>query len=559
MRIRQSKIWILFLITVITFGALTVLTPLGGDDLRYHCMFVNEDIDPSHLVKSMRDVVDSNIVHFRYVNGRALIHLIIQTITGITGKLPFNILNPLFFAAYIALICQLGIRRISCRALILTIGLLTFLMPTFYMEYLWMCGAINYLWSSVFVLLFLLLLRNTEGKKTKDYCWWKLTLLILFAFITGGLHEGITVPLCAGLVIQELLIGYKKKSFDRRSLRPWLILAFMIGALICTMSTIQRAHNQYESFAGSLQERWDCGVFIWSRLRLTYLMVVVFLIALWRKKVGFKTFIKENIVYLIAIVCSMAIAFYTGLNYVRISYAAELFSLILILQLLDRFRFSKRVKNGFTAFVTLILLSFYGILLYYTFINYKQHSTLTEQMSNGSQIVTFQYINIPTYLNTYINPTVGLGVEDKPWYLDPDNEMCKVNATIYGLDYVVFMPETLSEMLNNYPDGFEEFTDCGDLPFYTKCIEQDKAIKKIIYNLREAKPEEIPFYYRPFSRFFDKYKKGEYTIELTTLLYNNQLYLFVPKLDKELDDRLTEITIVNEEIQPSASSKEQKE
>ena len=74
MRIRQSKIWILFLVTVIAFGALTVLTPLTGDDLRYHCMFANYDIDTSRLVKSMKDVIASNIVHFKYVNGRALIH-----------------------------------------------------------------------------------------------------------------------------------------------------------------------------------------------------------------------------------------------------------------------------------------------------------------------------------------------------------------------------------------------------------------------------------------------------------------------------------------------------
>ena len=161
--------------------------------------------------------------------------------------------------------------------------------------------------------------------------------------------------------------------------------------------------------------------------------------------------------------------------------------------------------------------------------------------------MTFQYVNIPTYLNDYINATVGVGVENDLWYLDPDSEMCKVYATIYGLDYMLFMPETLYEMLNNYPEGFEEFTDCGELPFYTKHVDKNVGIKEIIYNLREAEPEEIPFYYRPFSRFCDQYKKREYTIGVTTLLYNNQLYLFVPKLDKDIDDRLTEITIVKDE------------
>ncbi len=547
MRIRQSKIWILFLVSVIVFGALTVLTPFTGDDLRYHCMFANYDIDTSRLVKSMKDVIASNIVHFKYVNGRALIHLIIQTFTGVTGKLPFNILNPLFFAAYIALISQLGIRRITCRALVLTIGLLTFLMPTFYMEYLWMCGAINYLWSSVFILLFLLLLKNTEGKNTKDFRWWKLTLLILFAFIVGGLHEGITVPLCIGLVVHELLIWHKKKSFDWHLLRPWLILAFIIGALICMGSTIQRAHNQYESFMGSLQERWDCGVFIWSKLRLTYLMVVVFLIAVWRKKVGFKTFIKENIVYLIAIVCSMAIAFYTGFHYVRISYAAELFSLILIIQLADCFKLSRRIKNRVTLLFSVIIIAFYAVVLYYSCINYSQHVALTKQLKSGKQIVTFQYADSPSLVNEHMCRTIGIDKDDELWYLDPDIELCKVYATIYGLDYMLFMPETLYEMLNNHPDGFEEFTDCGNLPFYTKRIEKDMIVKDVIYHLREAKPEEIPFYYRPFKQFSDDYKDITYTIIPTTLLYNDQLYLFVPKLKKNLDDRLTEITIVTEE------------
>ncbi|MBQ4444928.1 MAG: hypothetical protein IJL29_10760 [Prevotella sp.] len=545
MRISQSKVWIFLIVISILHGLLTVLSPYSGDDLRYHCMFVNVDIDPNHLIKSLKDVVDSNIVHFRYVNGRALIHLIIQSITGITGKLPFNILNPLFFAAYIALICQIGIRRITCRAMVWIIGLLLFLMPTFCIEYLWMCGAINYLWSSVFVLLFLLLLRNTEERQTKDYRWWKLTLLLLFAFIAGGLHEGITVPLCAGLMIRELLFWHKKRSYDWHLLRPWLILAFTIGALICTLSTIQRAHNQYESFMGSLQERWNCGVYIWSKLRLTYLLVVVFLIAMWRKIVGFKTFIKENIVYLIAIVCSMAIAFYTGLNYVRISYAAELFSLILIIQLAGKFRFSKTIKKWTTAIFAILIMAFYGVICYYSYLNYKESNNYIAQMRNGAQLVLFDKYIIPDRMSNHICHMFLNG--DGVWHLDPDNTMCKVFATIYGLDYMLFMPETLYEMLNNYPDGFEEFTDCGGLPFYTKRIDKDMIVKEIIYNLREAKPEEIPFYCRPFSRFCDQYKKTKYTFNPTTLLYNDQLYLFVPKLDKDFDDRLTEITIVKEE------------
>ena len=373
MRRRISSVWIFLFVTTVLFGLWTLLSPYTGDDLRYHCMFANYDIDSSRLVKSMKDVIASNIVHFKYVNGRILAHLMIQTFTGITGKLPFIILNPLFFTAYIVLICQLGLRHISWRGLLWTVGLVLFLMPNFHMEYLWMCGAINYLWSSVFILLFLLLLRNTEQKNTKDYRWWELILLLLFAFVTGGLHEGITVPLCVGLVINELYIWHKKKSFDRHLLRPWLILAFIIGALICMGSTIQRAHNQYESFMGSLQERWDCGIYIWSKLHLIYLMIIILLIAVWRKKVGFKAFVKENIVYLITIACSMGIAFYTGLNYVRISYAAELFSLILIIQLADCFKLSRRIKNRVTLLFFTIIIAFYAVVLYYTCINYRQH------------------------------------------------------------------------------------------------------------------------------------------------------------------------------------------
>ena len=498
MRRRISSVWLFLFVMTVLFGLWNFLSPYTGDDLRYHCMFANYDIDSSRLVKSMKDVIASNIVHFKYVNGRVLAHLMIQTFTGITGKLPFNILNPLFFTAYIVLICQLGLRHISWRGLLWTVGLVLFLMPNFHLEYLWMCGAVNYLWSSVFILLFLLLLRNTEGKNTKDYRWWELTLLLLFAFVTGGLHEGITVPLCVGLVIYELYIWHKKKSFDRHLLRPWLTLAFIIGALICMGSTIQRAHNQYESFMGSLQERWDCGIYIWSKLH-------------------------------------------------RISHAAELFSLILIIQLADCFKLSRRIKKRVTVLFFTIIIAFYAVVLYYTCINYRQHVALTKQLESGKQIVTFQYADSPSFVNEHICRTIGMGMDDELWYLDPDIELCKVYATIYGLDYMLFMPETLYEMLNNYPDGFEEFTDCGNLPFYTKRIDKDLNIKTLFYRLREAKPEEIPFYYRPFTRFCDRYKKNKYSIIPTTLLYNNQLYLFAPKLSKDLDDRLTEITIVKEE------------
>ena len=136
---------VLTLFTIaIAMWILNYLTPESVDDYWYKFIFVGKDIDVEKPIISFKDVIISQYTHYFYVNGRAIVHILVQSITGIWGKPFFNICNAGVFVLFIYMITRLC-AKVTALNLVLAFSFVILLYPTFGVTALWMTGSVNYL------------------------------------------------------------------------------------------------------------------------------------------------------------------------------------------------------------------------------------------------------------------------------------------------------------------------------------------------------------------------------------------------------------------------------
>lgn len=113
--------------------------------------------------------------------------------------------------------------------------LIWFLIPVLGHTWLWMCGALNYLWAAVFTMGFLYMLRQSVHRKIK------LSVLAFIAsIICGWQNEAFVAPIWGACVLYYFI---KRPALPKQTL--WLWIGYSIGAMrmIFAPGTIHRAGN----------------------------------------------------------------------------------------------------------------------------------------------------------------------------------------------------------------------------------------------------------------------------------------------------------------------------
>ena len=82
---------IMMAIIAVAYGVLNFLTPLYHDDFVYKFMFEGGAVDYDHPIGSIGDIVASQVDHYTSVNGRSIVHFLVQLFTGLLGKTVFNL------------------------------------------------------------------------------------------------------------------------------------------------------------------------------------------------------------------------------------------------------------------------------------------------------------------------------------------------------------------------------------------------------------------------------------------------------------------------------------
>ena len=233
---------IMMAIVAVAFGVLNFLTPQYHDDFVYKFMFEGGSVNYDHPVRSIWDIVASQVEHYHSVNGRSIVHFLVQLFTGLLRKTIFNLFNVIVFCAFIFLLkkqstgstWQEGDAKFCVSTLVILV--LVLLMPRFKDTFLWMTGSINYLWSATAALGFLLIYEKRR-ERAMD---WSLLPMLIVAFLLGWTHEGITLPLAASLVLINL---FSLKQSHGREQGLWLALAYLAGGCVIALApgTIARS------------------------------------------------------------------------------------------------------------------------------------------------------------------------------------------------------------------------------------------------------------------------------------------------------------------------------
>lgn len=230
-----SKDLIVYLLIGIVYYALICQYVGAEDDVMYSYLRAIADDEIyhywSHPIKTLSDVIKSQLCDYKFWNGRITIHTVVQILCAFDWGKPVFFLVSSF--SYVLLI--IGIQKITfiianekTNALLIT-TLTLLLIPHIGKTYLGNISfVVNYLWTSTvsvwIIYFFLKLSGNYVENKISTSLFWGLIPLFLYG---GSMHEGFSIP------ISFLFLVYcikHVKDIDRRLLI--LILLYWIGSLI---------------------------------------------------------------------------------------------------------------------------------------------------------------------------------------------------------------------------------------------------------------------------------------------------------------------------------------
>lgn len=220
--------------------------PFMMDDLWYSTVLSSEE-----PLASFGDIVQSQIWHYHNWGGRSMTHGMLQLIL-MTGEAVADVLNVVATLLLTYMICVMaGYRKLP--AYFVVFGMLFGLNANWKMSMFWQSGAANYLYITIFILLFLYCyLREVqetecivESKALPGILFW----IIPLGIVSGWSNEnmGPAVWIISFLVI---LIQWKEK----RCVKPWMILgniSCLIGSILVVVApgnfvrSAEAASNNY--------------------------------------------------------------------------------------------------------------------------------------------------------------------------------------------------------------------------------------------------------------------------------------------------------------------------
>jgi|GEM_PF-4743018 len=218
----------LFVIILSFFFVLNRNTALSADDYKYHFIF-NDSIEnelTSKRVQNISDVVKSQYNHYFVHSGRVFVHFIVQCFFITENKIWFDVANTLVFGLFIFLLYELTKpeknKNVFFSYLLIVVSV-WWLLPSPAYCLLWISGSLNYLWSAVFLLIFLLFLFQKWELPASNV---NSVLYFLSAFFAASTHELVGIPVSLAL-ITSILLNY----LTLRGKNAFLIVGFLLGAL----------------------------------------------------------------------------------------------------------------------------------------------------------------------------------------------------------------------------------------------------------------------------------------------------------------------------------------
>ena len=255
---------ITFIMSVIIIFVTNLKIPFMMDDLWYSTKLFSTE-----PVQSLKDIIEAQTWHWYNWGGRSMAHGLLQLIL-MAGERFADVLNTI--CMFILSTCiMLTASSSGCKFgkkftfLTVTAGLMTGLAANWKMSMFWEAGAINYLYISVFLMLYLFCyLREADSAKEQLYgiSFWMIPLSI----ITGWSNENMG-PTC--FILSCLAMIHIARS--GRKIHFWMIEGSILCLAGCIMCIIAPGNQVRKNEA-------DTGIgLLWKTfLRFYYLCKAAF-------------------------------------------------------------------------------------------------------------------------------------------------------------------------------------------------------------------------------------------------------------------------------------------
>lgn len=254
MNLANHKILVFISLGIFTFMFIlnSFCYPFPGDDYVYSFIWEGHAIgvplsEEAVRIQNFSDIFTSLGRHYMTWSGRLVAHFFLMFFLWI-GKFWFNIIN----AAMVVLLCfciqwiahegRVTI-EISAKKLALTFFCIWAFTFNFSGVMLWMAGSCNYLWTSVFLLLFLIpYVRHYFTQGTVSYGKWMMPVMAGVGFLAGNANEN-TIGWIGLTGLFYLYYSWKRKTLQSWMLSGFIGLSIGFGLLMLAPGNFVRLSN----------------------------------------------------------------------------------------------------------------------------------------------------------------------------------------------------------------------------------------------------------------------------------------------------------------------------
>jgi len=211
----------------ILFCILNFLYPLYADDWGYFLHSFKKSGDYNII----KEIVDRQHNQYLTWGGRVVVHSIAHFILWL-GYPWYNILNTLILILLLYLIYKIsnnGYRSNPPLFILLTI-LVWFATPSFNYVFFWKVGAANYLWSTLFIMLFIYPFYSYYISEHNKKSIFRSALFLFAGIFAGWTNENMVVGLAFFIIALLILLKYEK-----RQIPGWMtfgLIGVFLGGII---------------------------------------------------------------------------------------------------------------------------------------------------------------------------------------------------------------------------------------------------------------------------------------------------------------------------------------
>lgn len=354
-------------------------------------------------IENLSDVINSQMNHYYFANGRSIVHAIEQFFTGVLNMNIFYIVNTGVFLLVIFMVLKLLKARGGFVGAFIVVLAFMYLYPMPYRLWYSINYGCNYLWPLCFSVILLFYCMKISEKVQFS----KVTLFLLsfLSFITGWSHEAFSVPLSGALFFY---IIFNIKKFDRRLL--YVAIPLWIGALIMVFAPANIARFFGAGNGGSKIYAIANAIDNFMHIKLLWIFVITAIVFRIRNNKFLKACISENKIIIYALVIGVLFGFVA--NTAPYSFTAiEFFSFILTMKLLIPTIERIRIKRIYLALLSFVFFVHQSMIVNGEIIQSKvQRELISEYIKSEDGVVNYNVPSTPWHLNPYVTKWKHSGV-----------------------------------------------------------------------------------------------------------------------------------------------------